>query len=124
MKLFTKIIFLSVLLIGCGNQSLTPDPSLIQIQTPKPIILDVDMDLDDMLAILYLASHPNVDIRVIIVTGTGIAHCDAGVLNALGLVEMSDQKDVPVTCGREMPLEGDHVFPADWRQRADYAFGV
>jgi len=124
MKLFTKIIILSVLLIGCGSQSLTPAPSLIQIETPKPIILDVDMDLDDMLAILYLTSHPNVDISAITVTGTGIAHCDAGVSNALGLVELSGQKDVPVTCGRETPLEGDHVFPTDWRQRADDAFGV
>lgn len=113
-----------LLVAGCGSQSLTPDPSLIQIQTPKPIILDADMGLDDMLAILYLASHPNVDIRAITVAGTGLAHCDAGVSNALGLVELSDQKDVPVACGRETPLEGNHVFPADWRQGADDASGV
>ena len=124
MKLFTKIIILSILLTGCGTQSLTPDPSLIQIQTPKPVILDVDMGMDDMLAILYLASHPDVDIRAITVAGTGLAHCDAGVSNALGLAELSDQKDVPITCGRETPLEGNHVFPADWRQSADDASGV
>ena len=114
----------TLLVTGCGSQSLTPDPSLIQIHPAKPIILDVDMGLDDMLAILYLASHPNVDIRAITVSGTGLAHCDAGVSNALGLVELSDQKDVPVTCGRETPLEGNHVFPADWRQSADDASGV
>jgi len=124
MKLFTKIIILSILLTGCGTQSLTPDPSLIQIQTPKPVILDVDMGMDDMLAILYLASHPDADIRAITVAGTGLAHCDAGVSNALGLAELSDQKDVPITCGRETPLEGNHVFPADWRQSADDASGV
>jgi len=119
-------IALSTILMvaGCGGQSLSTDPSLIQIQTAKPIILDVDMGLDDMLAILYLASHPNVDIRAITVAGTGLAHCDAGVSNALGLVELSDQKDVPVTCGRETPLEGSHIFPPDWRQSADYASGV
>ena len=114
----------TLLVVGCGSQSLTPDPSLIQIQTPKPIILDVDMGMDDMLAILYLTSHPNVDIRAITVAGTGLAHCDAGVSNALGLAELSDQKDVPVTCGRKTPLEGNHVFPADWRQSADDASGV
>jgi inosine-uridine nucleoside N-ribohydrolase len=114
----------TLLVAGCGSQSLTPDPSLIQIQPPKPIILDVDMGLDDMLAILYLTSHPNVDIRAITVAGTGLAHCDAGVSNALGLVELSGQQDVPVTCGRESPLEGNHAFPTDWRQDADDASGV
>ena len=114
----------TLLVAGCGSQSLTPDPSLIQIQPPKPIILDVDMGLDDMLAILYLTSHPNVDIRAITVAGTGLAHCDAGVSNALGLVELGDQQDVPVTCGRETPLEGNHAFPTDWRQDADDASGV
>jgi pyrimidine-specific ribonucleoside hydrolase len=115
---------ITLLVTGCGSQSLTPDQSLIQNQTPKPVIMDVDMGLDDMLAILYLTSHPNVDIRAITVVGTGLAHCDSGVSNALGLMELSDQKDVPVTCGRETPLEGNHVFPADWRKSADDAYGV
>jgi inosine-uridine nucleoside N-ribohydrolase len=125
-KYLALVIALSTTLLvaGCGSQSLTPDPSLIQIQTPKPVIMDVDMGLDDMLAILYLTSHPNVDIRAITIAGTGLAHCDAGVSNALGLVELSDQKDVPVTCGRETPLEGNNAFPADWRQSADDAYGV
>jgi len=74
----------TLLVTGCGSQSLTPDPGLIQIQTPKPVIVDVDMGLDDMLAILYLTSHPNVDVRAITVAGTGLAHCDAGVSNAWG----------------------------------------
>ena len=124
--IFALIIALAspLLMAGCANQSLTPDPSLIQIQTPKPIILDVDMGLDDMLAILYLTSHPNVDIRAITVTGTGLAHCDSGVSNAIGLMELNGHKYVPVTCGRETPLAGSHVFPEDWRQDADDAFGV
>src|SRR4026207_1300664 len=114
----------TLLVTGCGSPGLTLDPSLIQIQPPKPIILDADMGLDDMLAILYLASHPNVDIRAITVAGTGLAHCNAGVSNALGLVELSGQQDVPVTCGRETPLEGNHAFPTDWRRDADDASGV
>ncbi len=118
------VLSTTILVTGCGSQNLTPDHSLIQIQTPKPIILDVDMGIDDMLAILHLTSHPNVDIRAITVAGTGLAHCDAGVSNALGLVELNDQKDIPVTCGRETPLDGNHVFPADWRQSADDASGV
>jgi inosine-uridine nucleoside N-ribohydrolase len=114
----------SLLLAGCGNQSLTPDPGIIQIQTPKPVIFDTDMAHEDMFAALFLLSHPNVNVRAITVSGTGEAHCGPGVSNALGLVAVSGHADIPVACGRETPLEGDHVFPAEWRQTADDAYGV
>lgn len=126
----TSIMTLIIVLItalsvtGCGSRNLIPDPSLIQIQTPKPVILDVDMAHDDMFAALFLLSHPNVDVRAITVSGTGEAHCGPGVANALGLVELSGHEDIPVACGRETPLMGDHVFPAEWRQAADDAYGV
>ena len=125
-RYLTLTIALSTILLvaGCGGQSLTPDPSLIQIQTPKPIILDVDMAHEDMSAALFLLSHPNVDVRAITVAGTGEAHCTPGVTNALGLVKLSGHEDIPIACGREMPLMGNHVFPAEWRQAADDAYGV
>lgn len=118
------VLSITLLATGCGSQSLTPDPSLIQIQAPKPIILDVDMAHEDMFAALFLLSHPNVDVRAITVAGTGEAHCTPGVTNALGLVKLSGHEDIPVACGREMPLMGNHVFPAEWRQAADDVYGV
>jgi pyrimidine-specific ribonucleoside hydrolase len=42
----------------------------------------------------------------------------------LGLVELSGHENIPVTCGSEMPLAGNHVFPAEWRQAVDNAYGV
>jgi pyrimidine-specific ribonucleoside hydrolase len=116
----------SLLLIaaGCGNQGPVPDPSTIQKAPPRPVILDVDMAHEDMHAALFLLAHPNVDVRAITVTGTGEAHCGAGVENALGIVAVSGQPDIPVSCGRETPLTGDHQFPAEWRQDADQAYGV
>lgn len=124
-QLLLTFVFVSpFLLAGCANQSLTPDPDLIQIQTPKPVIFDTDMAHEDMFAALFLLSHPNVDVRAVTVSGTGEAHCGPGVSNALGLVAVSGHADIPVACGREMPLEGDHVFPAEWRQAADDAYGV
>ena len=114
---------LSHLLTGCGGSSPAPNPSLIQIQTPQPVIFDTDMAHEDMFSALFLLSHPNVDVRAITVTGTGEAHCGPGVENALGLVEVSGHEEIPVSCGRESPLSGDHVFPAEWRQGADEAYG-
>ena len=113
-----------LLLAGCGSQSPAPDPSLIQVQAPKPVIYDTDMAHEDMFAALFLLSHPNVDVRAITVTGTGEAHCGPGVSNAMGLVSLSGHEDIPVACGREIPLAGNHEFPAEWRQGADEAYGV
>ena len=108
----------------CRSQNLTPDPNLIQIQTPKPVIFDTDMAHEDMFAALFLLSHPNVGMKAITVSGTGEAHCSSGVTHALGLVELSSHEDIPVACGREVPLAGHHVFPAPWRYAADDAYGV
>src|SRR5215216_3635684 len=126
----TGIVALLIILVaawfvtGCGSQSLTPDASLIQIQTPKSVIFDTDMAHEDMFAALFLVSHPNVDLKAITVSGTGEAHCGPGVDHALGLVKLSGYQDIPIACGRETPLQGDHVFPAEWRQAADHAYGV
>jgi inosine-uridine nucleoside N-ribohydrolase len=123
---FALIIFLitALLATGCGSRKLIPDPSLIPIQAPKPIIFDTDMAHEDMFAALFLLSHPNVEVRAITVSGTGEAHCGPGIAHALGLVELSSHEDIPVSCGRETPLSGNHVFPGQWRQRADVAYGV
>src|SRR6266540_6089819 len=126
----TCIVTLIVVLItalfvtGCGSRNLVPDPRLIQIQTPKPVIFDTDMAHEDMFAALFLLSHPNVNLKAITVSGTGEAHCGPGVSNALGLVTISGHKDIPIACGRETPLVGNHAFPAEWRQAVDNAYGV
>jgi pyrimidine-specific ribonucleoside hydrolase len=79
---------------------------------------------DDMFAILLLLQHPGVQVEAITVAGTGEAHCRPGVENALGLVHLNGKSGIPVACGRETPLEGDHVFPEPWRTAADEAYGV
>lgn len=118
------ILTLSLLLAGCGGSSPTPDPSLIQVQPPKPVIFDTDMAHEDIFSALFLLSHPNVDVRAITVTGAGEVHCGPGVEYALGLVALSGHEDIPVACGRETPLAGNHVFPSEWRKNADEGYGV
>ena len=119
----TLALSISLLLSGCGT-SIAPDPSLIQIKTPKPVIYDTDMAHEDVFSALFLLSHPNVDVRAITVTGTGEVHCGPGVEYALGLVALSGHEDIPVACGRETPLAGNHVFPAEWRKSADEGYGA
>jgi hypothetical protein len=98
-SLLIVLMALSLLVSGCGGQAPAPDPSLIQIQTPKPVIYDTGIAHEDVFSALFLLSHPNVDVRAITVTGTGEAHCGPRVENVLGLVTLSSHADIPVTFG-------------------------
>ncbi len=90
----------------------------------QPIVIDTDMAADDWLAILYLLGRSDVDVKAITVTGTGEAHCPAGTRNALNLAALAGRPEIPVACGRETPLEGDHTFPTSWRERVDDLLGL
>jgi inosine-uridine nucleoside N-ribohydrolase len=91
---------------------------------PRPVIIDTDMAPDDWMAILYMLQRPEIDLRAITVTGTGEAHCEPGVRHALGLVALSGHAPIPVACGREQPLQGNHAFPASWRSFVDDLAGL
>jgi pyrimidine-specific ribonucleoside hydrolase len=104
-----------------GTISFEPLPAS---ENPRPVIIDTDMAPDDWMAILYLLQRPEIHIVAITVAGTGETHCEPGVRNALGLVALAGESDIPVACGSETPLEGKHVFPEDWRRRADSMQGL
>ncbi len=91
---------------------------------PRPVIIDTDMAPDDWMAILFLLQRPDIEVKAITVTGTGETHCDPGVQNALGLAALSGKTGIPVACGRETPLQGQNVFPAEWREAADTMVGL
>ncbi len=121
------IVFMLALLAGCVNKASAP----LEPITPKPVaadalpvVIDTDMATDDWLAILYLLGRSDVDVRAITVTGAGEAHCSPGTRNALNLVALAGRPEIPVACGREAPLEGDHAFPTAWRERVDKLLGL
>ena len=89
-----------------------------------PLIIDTDMAGDDWMAILYLLQRPDVNVVAITVTGAGEAHCVPGVRNALDLAMLAGRPQIPVACGREAPLAGNHAFPAEWRNAVDNLYGL
>lgn len=93
---------------------------------PAPITLLIDTDVagDDLVALAFLLSAPHVTIAAITVSGTGEAHCAGGVDVVLRLLERLEAPDIPVACGRETPLAGDHEFPAEWREHVDRGAGL
>lgn len=127
------LLVLATLIVACtGTGSPSPATSQRSATSPGPnatdgpraVVIDTDMAADDWLAILYLLGRPEVNVKAITVTGTGEAHCGPGVRNALGLVALAGQPDIPVACGREKPLAGDHAFPAPWRDGVDTLLGL
>lgn len=90
----------------------------------RAVVIDTDMGGDDLMAILFLLQRPDISVEAITVTGTGLAHCAPGVDLALRVLALADRDDIPVACGREAPLAGDHAFPDEWRQFADEGSGA
>ena len=124
--LFRKILTFSLALVltACGIQPtprLTPTPIT---GTVRPVIIDTDMDANDWMAILYLLNRPDVSVAAITISGTGEAHCEPGIKNAMSLAALAGQPDIPVSCGRTTPLQGEHAFPPDWRTRVDDLAGL
>jgi inosine-uridine nucleoside N-ribohydrolase len=109
----------------------TSNPSAFASATAAPqtaptvtLLIDTDVAIDDLVALSFLLSAPNVTVAGITISGTGAAHCDGGVAVVLGLLERLAAPDIPVACGRGSPLAGDHAFPDAWRARADAGSGL
>ena len=92
--------------------------------TVRDVIIDTDMAFDDWLGILYLLQRTDINVVAITVVGTGEAHCAPGMQHALELIQLAGESGIPVTCGRQTPLEGGHEFPLEWRERVDDLAGL
>jgi pyrimidine-specific ribonucleoside hydrolase len=88
-----------------------------------PILIDTDAGTDDLMAIAFLASQPDVRIEAVTVVN-GLAHPEAGAKNIARLLDLAGRKDIPVFAGRSTPLEGKAEFPAEWRKISDDLPGV
>ncbi|MEM6605264.1 MAG: nucleoside hydrolase, partial [Pseudomonadota bacterium] len=90
-----------------------------------PVVFDTDMAIDDWAALLYLAKNPKLDLLAVTVAGSGEAHCEPGVRNAIALLTLADpHHQVPVSCGDAVPVDGYFVFPVPWQQDMDSLSGV
>ena len=111
-----------------GATTTAPPPTTTTTTTAPPagtpVVIDTDLSLDGIMAILYLLGRPELDVQAITVSGPGEAHCEPGVQIAAGLVALAGAGDVAVACGPEEPLEGANAFPAALRAAADDAWGL
>lgn len=91
---------------------------------PHSLVIDTDMSVDDWMAILFLLHRPDVSVKAITVSGTGVAHGEAGARNAIRLLDLDGRSGIPVAYGRETTYPGGHAFPDAWRPPIDNMIGI
>lgn len=91
----------------------------------RPIIYDTDMAIDDWLALLYLAQHPDAELKAVTVSASGEAHCQPSLKNVPDLLALTNIVESPVVaCGDDYPLDGYFVFPEPWQVDSDTLSGI
>jgi pyrimidine-specific ribonucleoside hydrolase len=120
------VVLLGLFVVGGCGPSAPASPSAAPGAggDPLPLLIDTDVARDDLVAIAFLLSSPRVEIKAITVSGTGEAHCGAGVDVVLRLLERLEAPPIDVACGREKPIAGDHAFPHAWRTNVDDGSGL
>lgn len=68
-----------------------------------PVVMDVDTGIDDAMAILFTAKHPDLDLLAIscVAGNTDVANV---AQNTLKILDLAQYKDVPVALGASKPL--------------------
>jgi pyrimidine-specific ribonucleoside hydrolase len=124
----TVVVATAVVMTACSGTRTPSGPEATD--RVVDLVVDTDVGSDDIMALLYLAQRPDVRLRAVTVSGTGLAHCEAGVRNVLALLELADASDdIPIACGRETPgpIAGEAwtgAFPAEWRSATDDLYGI
>jgi pyrimidine-specific ribonucleoside hydrolase len=105
-------------------------PSQLAAQAPtrpsplrRAVIVDTDAGADDLMAIAFLLSRPDIHVEAITIVN-GMAHVPAGGKNVLRLLALAGRNDIPVFLGRDTPLSGNQEFPADVRRSSDELPGI
>ena len=121
------VALVGVLVAACGVTPSDASPSPSAEPSPpaaRPVVIDVDLDASDLLAVAILVRDPALDVRALTVSATGLIHCEPGLRVGRGLLDALGRPDVPVACGRETAGGDARPFPDAWREGADRAWGM
>lgn len=109
---------LLALMVGSAACASSPtSPSTLEVGSPvagrQGVIVDYSPTVSDVGALLYLLSHPTVEVLAITLPITGEAGCELGLEVTLGILAMFDRDDVPVACDAE-PSPNSEKWPVDF----------
>lgn len=90
----------------------------------KPVIIDTDLGLDDILAILYLLNNPKINVTAITTNKYGLANREMAVFNLSHILKATDNDSIPIGVGRPYWINLKRRFPKEWRTQADAVLGL
>jgi 5'-nucleotidase len=93
-----------------------PPPALTARR--RPVLLDTDMGIDSVMGLLYLLKAPEVSLEAITVVH-GIADVKPGAHNAMRILQLTGNTDIPVALGSRRPLSGRRGFPSFLKGQAN-----
>jgi purine nucleosidase len=76
---------------------------------PLRVVVDTDTGIDDAMALVWVAAHPDVDL-VAVGSTHGNCRADQAAVNALRVLEACGRGDVPVAVGEPGPVTGNASF--------------
>ena len=114
---------LAVLGAACGDSDSAGVSDEIEA-SGRPVIVDYSPTLSDVPALMFLATHPGVDLVAVTLPGTGESDCGPGIRNTRALLAVAGHPDVPVGCGREEPMHGDRDWPEEFRYASNHLSGI
>lgn len=90
----------------------------------RDFIIDTDLGMDDVVAILYMLNISDINVKAITIAGNSEVHCAPGLKNIASMLELTHHENIPIACGSERPLLGNHHFPEFVRTSADNFFDI
>lgn len=118
-------LLLALLATACaGGDDSAEAPDRRAAGAGVPVVVDTDLAVDDLVALAFLLSSKDADVRAVTVSGTGEVRCPQGLEVIRSLLAVTGDDEIPVACGRSTPLAGDHAFPTAWRDLADSGWGL
>ena len=91
----------------------------LNVPAAKPFIIDTDMNIDDVFALLYLLKRQDIDIKAITISSDGASHCAPAFRHLAALIRLTQHAPIPYACGSSVPLRGHHHFPDIILQQSD-----
>lgn len=120
------LIVIGLAVVGCSSSEAEPEPTTTSLAAAGstvasspgsserlPVIVDYSPTVSDVGALLYLLSHPEVEVVAITLPGAGEAGCELGLEVTLGILAMFERDDVPVACDPDLP-EGAETWPEEF----------
>jgi inosine-uridine nucleoside N-ribohydrolase len=121
------VLVLTLAAAACTSQGSAPSTSSTQpplstspsstvasdVAVRQPVIVDYSPTVSDVGALLYLLSHPDVEVLAITLPVTGEAGCELGLEVTLGILAMFERDGIPVACDPERP-QGAEEWPAEF----------